>query len=168
MQNRTWWHNTESCNVSHYLSMPNFRTIGLVVAETSLIGQCWKYYSQGIQVALTHVQILPPLASTNTNSFTDELSFALMAGVIENPSPSGFFFQIAGKRLRLAPPLHRFIHLFRICCENFRPRSLKVRSPGYVKWPYLIKSLNVCHSYANWMNALKLSAIDTNDSVYKM
>ena len=25
------------------------------------------------------------------------------------------------------------IHLFRTCCENFRPRSRKVRSPGHVK-----------------------------------
>ena len=26
-------------------------------------------------------------------------------------------------------------HLFRTCCENFRPRSLTVRSLGHVKWP---------------------------------
>ena len=33
---------------------------------------------------------------------------------------------------------HLFVHMFRTC-ENFRPRSLKVRSPGHVKWP---QSLN--------------------------
>ena len=36
---------------------------------------------------------------------------------------------------RAAPPFlaHLIIHLFRTCCENFKPRSRKVRSPGYVK-----------------------------------
>ena len=33
----------------------------------------------------------------------------------------------------------QFIHLFRTLCENFRPRSLKVRSPGHDKWPHLRK-----------------------------
>ena len=41
------------------------------------------------------------------------------------------------------------MHLFRTC-ENFRSRSRKVRSPGHVKWPHLIKSLNAHQSYADW------------------
>ena len=41
------------------------------------------------------------------------------------------------------------MHLF-YTCENFRPKSLKVRSPAYVKWPYLRKSLNAHHSYTDW------------------
>ena len=49
-------------------------------------------------------------------------------------TPSGFS-QIAGKRRRGAPPFlaQLFIHLSRTLCENFGPRSLMVRSPGYVK-----------------------------------
>ena len=49
-------------------------------------------------------------------------------------------------------------HLF-CTCENFRPRSLKVRSPGHLKWPHLRKSLSACHIYTDWMIALKPSAI---------
>ena len=30
------------------------------------------------------------------------------------------------------------------------PRSLKVRSPGHVKWPHLRISLNARHSYTDW------------------
>ena len=63
---------------------------------------------------------------------------------------------------------HLIIHLFRTCCENFRPRSRKVRSPDHVKWPHLIQSLNVRQSYTDWPIALKLSAIDTSNSVDKM
>ena len=58
--------------------------------------------------------------------------------------------------------------MFRICCENCRPMSLKVRLPGHVKWPHLIKRLNARHSYAKWTIALKLSAIVTSNSIYKM
>ena len=51
------------------------------------------------------------------------------------------------------PPIrflaHLIIHLFRTCCENVRPRSRKVRSPGHVKWPHLIKSLNVRQRYTD-------------------
>ena len=50
-------------------------------------------------------------------------------------TPLSGFSPIAGKRRRSAPPFlaQLFIHLFRTLCENFRPRSLKVRSPGHVK-----------------------------------
>ena len=46
---------------------------------------------------------------------------------------------------------HLFIYLFRTCSENFRPRSLKVRSPGHVKWPHLRKRFNARHSYTEWL-----------------
>ena len=36
----------------------------------------------------------------------------------------------------------------------------KVRSPGHVKWPHLIKSYIGCQSYTDWTIALKHSAID--------
>ena len=61
------------------------------------------------------------------------LTFALLGGgVVETPLR---FFQIVQKRRRAAPPFlaHLIIHLFRTCCENFRPRSRKVRSPSHVK-----------------------------------
>ena len=61
------------------------------------------------------------------------------------------FALLGGGMLR--PPLrflaHLIIHLFRTCCENFRPRSRKVRSPNHVKWPHLIKSLNVLQRYTD-------------------
>ena len=58
-----------------------------------------------------------------------------------NPRRAGVFGHPEGFRSylkkwrRSAPPFmtRLFIHLFRTCCKNFRPRSLKVRSPGYVK-----------------------------------
>ena len=60
-------------------------------------------------------------------------------GGLESPPP--VFFQIARKRRHCAPPFlaHLIIHIFRICCKNFRPMSRKVRSPGHVKWPHFIK-----------------------------
>ena len=68
--------------------------------------------------------------------------------------------------LFLAQPVH--IHLFCICCENFRRLSLKVRSPGHVKWPHLRRIVNARHNYTNWTVTLKLSAIDTSRSIAKM
>ena len=44
------------------------------------------------------------------------------------PTPK-FLQMLKKKHLFLA---HLFIHLFYTCCENFRPRSLKVRLPGHV------------------------------------
>ena len=72
-----------------------------------------------------------------------------------------FFFQIARKQRPAASPflVHLIIHLFRICCEAFRPRSHKDRSPGHAKWPHLMKSLNTRQSYTDWMISLKLSVI---------
>ena len=52
--------------------------------------------------------------------------------------------------------------------ENFRPRSLNVRSPGHVKRPHLRKSFNARQSYTEWPITLKLSAIDTRISIYQM
>ena len=82
--------------------------------------------------------------------------------------PSGFS-QVGGKRRRGAPPFlaQLFINLFRTLCENFGPRSLKVRSPGHVKWPHLRKTLNVCHSYTEWPITLKLLAVDIRNSIYE-
>ena len=64
------------------------------------------------------------------------------------------FFQIS----KNAPPFlaHLMIHLFCTYCENFTPRSCKVRSPGHTKGPHLIKSLNVHQSYTDWTIDLKL------------
>ena len=62
---------------------------------------------------------------------------------------------------------HLIMHLFHIYSENFRPRPRKVRSPGHVKGPHLIKSLNASQSYTDWTIALKLSVIDTSYSVWK-
>ena len=66
-------------------------------------------------------------------------------GGLLRTTPRRFFFQIARKQERVAPSFseHLFIHSFHICSENFRPRSLKVRSPAHVKWPHLTKSLYV-------------------------
>ena len=60
-----------------------------------------------------------------------------------------------------------FMHPFLTCCENFKPKSLKVRLSGHIKWPHLRKRLNGRHSY-NWPIALKLSAIDMSNSFYKV
>ena len=48
------------------------------------------------------------------------------------------------------------------------PRSLKVRSPGHVKWPHLRKSLNARQSYTDLPIALKLLAINIPNNIYKM
>ena len=85
-------------------------------------------------------------------------------GLIENsPSPAISFFSICQKTAARAPLFlaHLNIHLFRIDCKNLRRRSRKVRSPGHVKWPHIIKSLNARQSYNDRTVALKLSAIDT-------
>ena len=58
-----------------------------------------------------------------------------------------------------------FIYLLRTLCENFIPRSLKVRSPGHVKWPHLRKGLNARHSYTEWPMTLTLSAIDIRNGI---
>ena len=65
---------------------------------------------------------------------------------------------------------HLFMHLFRTCCENFRPRSLKVRSPGHVKrhhlrkvWMLVIVTLNDW-SHLNFQRLIALTA----NSIYKM
>ena len=60
------------------------------------------------------------------------------------------------------------VHTSFLTCENFRPRSLKVRSPGLVKLPHLRKSLNAHHSYTECPITLKLSVIDICTSIYKM
>ena len=71
-------------------------------------------------------------SSANESSGTN-INPRRAGGVFERPPPG--FSQIAGKRRRGAPPFlaQLFIHLFRTLCENFRPRSLMVRSPGHVK-----------------------------------
>ena len=58
-------------------------------------------------------------------------------------------FQIISKRCCVAPTFltHLYMHPFRICWPNYRPSSFEVKSPGHVKWPHLIKSLNARHSY---------------------
>ena len=64
----------------------------------------------------------------------------------------------------ISTPVHNLFHT----CDNFRPRSLKVRSPGHAKGPHLIKSLNASHSYTEWPFTLKLSVLDICNSIYKM
>ena len=85
-------------------------------------------------------------------------------------TPPMRFVWITLKRRRVTPPFlsHLIIHLFHTGCENFRPRSRKVRSPGHVKWPHLIKSLNVPQRYTDWTIALKLSAIATSKCIYNL
>ena len=101
-------------------------------------------------------------------SFQTCLNLRPAGGLLLRTAPSGFF-QLVQKRRRAAPPFlaHLIIHLFCTCCENFRPRSRKVRSPGHIKWPHLIKCLNVRQRYTDWTFALKLSAIATSNIVYK-
>ena len=71
------------------------------------------------------------------------------------------FLQISKKRRRGSTPFlaHMFIHLFRIYCENFRPRS-----PSHA----LQKSLNARNSYTEWPIIRKPSAIDIRNSIHKM
>ena len=76
---------------------------------------------------------------------------------------------------RRAPPFlsHLFMHLYRTCCENFRPRSLKVRSPGHVGhvkrhhlrkvWMLVIVTPN---DWSHW-NFHRLISLTAN-SIYKI
>ena len=70
-------------------------------------------------------------------------------GCFEQPSSFSFFFAdistTAGPSTDIfgTPVYTSFPHM----CDNFRPRSLKVRSPGRVKFPRLRKSLNARYSY---------------------
>ena len=65
-----------------------------------------------------------------------------------NTSPSGFS-HTSKKQWHSVLPFfaHLFIHLFCTLWWKFRPRPLKVRSPGHVKWPHRRKSSNACHNY---------------------
>ena len=79
---------------------------------------------------------------------------------------SGFFFICSGEYLKNVCSVQMFLHFF--CTrKNYRPRSPKVRSPGQVKWPHLMKSLNARQRYTDWTIALKLSAIDIHTSIYE-
>ena len=57
-----------------------------------------------------------------------------LEGGAKNALPSGFS-RIAEKRRRAAPPFFQYLLTieFHTLCENFNPRSPKVRSPGQVK-----------------------------------
>ena len=66
-------------------------------------------------------------------------------------TPTSGFSQISQKTAVPAPPflVRLFTQLFRTLCENFRPRSLKVKSPGHVSdltsekvWMLIISTLN--------------------------
>ena len=87
-----------------------------------------------------------------TGSMTMSWSNAFMwIDVYERKIKSSFLFAgrlivrvpVPGERGCLNTPsgflVYLFMHLFRKRCENFRPRSLKVRSPGHVKSPHLRK-----------------------------
>ena len=68
--------------------------------------------------------------------------------------PSGFhrYLKKQTAALRAAILGYVLIHLFHTLCENFRPRSLKVRLPGYVKWLHLRKTLNARHRFIATLN----------------
>ena len=84
---------------------------------------------------------------------------AVLGGVFGHPLR---FFADIWKTTALGTSVHTsFPH-------NFRPKSLKVRSLGHVKWPRLTKSFNPRHSYTEWLIPLKLSVIDIRNSVYKI
>ena len=61
-------------------------------------------------------------------------------------------FQIVKKKKTAA--LHSTVFGTLICCETFRTRSLKVMSPGHVKWPHL--RTKVRPSYSDSTIASKL------------
>ena len=62
------------------------------------------------------------------------LTRALEGGGAKNSLPSGFS-RIAEKRRRAAPPFFQYLLTIELdtLCQNFNPRSPKVRSPGQVK-----------------------------------
>ena len=84
---------------------------------------------------------------------------------VQNPTPPPTFSSKLPENGGADTPYH---NLFRIRCENFRPRSRKSRNQVPFKWPHLIESSNARQSYTGWTIALKLSASDTSNSVYKM
>ena len=73
----------------------------------------------------------PNLCNSWGIQYTDTfLTFALMRGGVK--IPLRFFSDC--QKTAAAPFLARLIiHLFHICCENFRPRPRKVRAPCHVK-----------------------------------
>ena len=82
-------------------------------------------------------------------------------GVLRTPSG---FFQIVKKTRRRFWDTLPYI---------FSALVVKISGPGHVrsghvKWPHLIKSLNLRQSYTDWTIALKLSAIATSNSIYKI
>ena len=92
---------------------------------------------------------------------------ALPWGLFGHPLPQVFrrYLKNGGAERHHFRHAWSYVHLFRTCFENFRPRSLKVRSPDHVKWPHLRKSLNARHSCTKAPINLKLSAIDSCDSI---
>ena len=63
--------------------------------------------------------------------------------------------------------LHFFQKFGYLTSENFVPRSSRVRSPGQIKWPYLLKSLWYYSSYNSWTTNIKLSGYHRTANSYK-
>ena len=58
-------------------------------------------------------------------------------------------------------------HVFRNFCENFDPRSCKIRSPGQVKWPNYKITFQSRHGYNVSGKVMKLLEYDEVISAYK-
>ena len=99
---------------------------------------------------------------------TDRVNFVTFpltrAGPVGVWTPPSGFSKMSQKQWRGAPPflIYLFTLLFRTC-ENFRPRSLKVKSPGHVKWPHHRKKRMVVIATLN-----KHSAIHIRNGIYEM
>ena len=75
---------------------------------------------------------------------------------------SPLFFENSKKTWHSAPPFFAYIiiNIFDNFPENFVTRSSQVRSPGYVKWPYLKKMLSTLATIfelSTWDLQIKLS-----------
>ena len=72
----------------------------------------------------------------------------MVVGGVFYASPQVFlkYLKKAVQHTALLFLVYLFIHPF-CTSENFRPRSLKIRSTGHIKWPHLRKSLNAHHSH---------------------
>ena len=87
--------------------------------------------------------------------------------VCDTPSLSFFFRRSLKAAAQGAAVFGTPVHTCFPQCENFRPRSLKVRSPANSR-PHLRKSLNTRHSYTELPVTLKLKDIDMCNSSRKI
>ena len=80
------------------------------------------------------MRVFPPCGEPRHTSYLRSYNTRTGGGGAKNALPSGFS-RIAEKRRRAAPPFFQYLLKieFHTLCENFNPRSPKVRSPGQVK-----------------------------------